>query len=215
VQLKLERLTLHTWPEHSEMTGECVSTGTPPDTDAVQDLPVHAPAGRRKSVRFELPPSQPSLLEVLKADESDSATRDSMSSDGEHVDMFMVHTCPSCRIATTGYLPARLAAGGFGGGTCDNRSWGWNGEPHFCCLCAWTRGLGKLSHLGCDTCKARRSRFYKKTGWFNDTCQHCKLPSAEHKGSKERKERYPRCPVAAPCKIILETAVKTATTCQS
>ena len=45
---------------------------------------------------------------------------------------------------------------------CDNSRWNWSGEPPFCCLCASLKGLGRLKHLGCDHCKARRTKFYKK-----------------------------------------------------
>jgi hypothetical protein len=80
---------------------------------------------------------------------------------------------------------------------CDNSRWNWSGEPPFCCLCASLKGLGRLKHLGCDHCKARRTKFYKKPKWFliNGQCKHCFRPRAEHLDSQLR--AFPRCPPAS------------------
>jgi len=112
------------------------------------------------------------------------------------------HFCPGCftptgAIGGQGENPAGAATGGQGAENqagCDNSRWGWKGEPPFCCLCASMRGLGRLSHFGCTTCKDRRKAFYKKTSWCRLTCKHCKRPRSEHLGAEG--STYPRCPVA-------------------
>ena len=114
-----------------------------------------------------------------------------------------VRCCPGC-LTQTGAIggqgaenQAGVATGGQGAENqtgCDNSRWSWKGEPPFCCLCASMRGLGRLSHFGCTTCKDRRKSFYKRTSWCRLMCKHCKRPRSEHLGAEG--STYPRCPLA-------------------
>jgi len=102
-------------------------------------------------------------------------------------------SCPCCGTATMHGLSSDSVAIA---GVCDNRKWAWNGETPFCCHCAARKGLGRLSHFGCDTCHVRRSKYYKKSGWFNHECKHCHLPRSQHKGHNTL--TYPPCPGPEP-----------------
>lgn len=114
-----------------------------------------------------------------------------------------VRRCPGC-FTPTGAIGSQGAENQAGVATrgqgaanqvaCDNSRWVWRGEPPFCCLCASMRGLGRLSHFGCTTCKDRRKSFYKKTSWCRLMCKHCKRPRSEHLGAAC--SMYPRCPLA-------------------
>lgn len=98
--------------------------------------------------------------------------------------------CPCCSIEVSDDLENVAAA-------CNNRRWSWSGEPPFCCLCASLKGLGRLRHFGCDSCKVRRTKYYKKRSWpaFNSKCRHCSRPREEHQHSETH--AYPRCPSTA------------------
>uniref|UniRef100_A0A7S4UKD6 Uncharacterized protein n=1 Tax=Guillardia theta TaxID=55529 RepID=A0A7S4UKD6_GUITH len=95
--------------------------------------------------------------------------------------------CPCCGIKTNS-----SEGGDFFGSACDNSRWNWNGEPPFCCLCANLKGIGRLSHFGCDSCKARRSRFYKRTSWCSPRCKNCGMAKTDHIAASQRS--FPRCP---------------------
>ena len=88
---------------------------------------------------------------------------------------------------------------------CDNRKWNWRcGEPPFCCGCASRKGLGSLSHFGCEKCKMRRSKLYKRTSWFNHACKHCHLPRSRHVNSHTN--IYPACAITFSSELVLHDA---------
>ena len=100
--------------------------------------------------------------------------------------------CPCCGTETLSGIDSKVASAE---GSCDNRGWGWRGEPTFCCLCASRRGMGRLSKLGCDTCKDRRKKLYKRRTMFGSDCKHCGLHRSEHENA--HLHTYPRCPLPA------------------
>ena len=137
------------------------------------DLCSHAPCGALHTILDTSTRSEDELREVSRKSPSNS--------------------CPCCGTATMHGLSSDSVAIA---GVCDNRKWAWNGETPFCCHCAARKGLGRLSHFGCDTCRVRRSKYYKKSGWFNHECKHCHLPRSQHKGHNTL--TYPPCPGPEP-----------------
>eukprot|EP00960_Hanusia_phi_P034296 750977-Hanusia_phi.AAC.2 len=95
--------------------------------------------------------------------------------------------CPCCGIKTHSHGESSLH-----GTACDNSRWNWNGEPPFCCLCANLKGIGRLSHFGCEMCKSRRSMLYKRTSWCCPRCKNCGMQKREHIAADQR--NFPRCP---------------------
>lgn len=146
-----------------------------------------------KSVTFQLPAEQSEPLDGSTGDASACSTISMSSTRSEPGWLYIkgmstqvaatVSRCPACH-RVTGNVDRQSS------GMCDNLQWNWNGEPLFCCLCAALKGLGRISHFGCEGCKTRRSKLYKKTSWFNRSCKHCRKPRADHASGG----LYPRCP---------------------
>ena len=103
--------------------------------------------------------------------------------------------CPCCAMPTLNGMDEKVARVE---GACDNRRWGWKGEPTFCCMCASLKGLGRLSHFGCDSCKLKRAKFYKRRTFFDANCKHCGLAKRIHEttNSNGQAAKYPRCPMS-------------------
>ena len=82
------------------------------------------------------------------------------------------HRCPCCGTMIGGAEREQSM--------CDNQRWSWKGEPMFCCFCANLKGLGSLSHFGCELCKSRRKRYYKRQSLLNSNCINCGKPGSQH-----------------------------------
>jgi len=186
----------------------------------IVDVPVAGPAHRRagsgahgpgkgKSVTFSLP-ATPSRMQGLAGAPAEEGPGTERASPVGTVSLGYVKAppspvgferrgsmalCPCCGVATLSGVDGNVARVE---GSCDNRRWGWNGEPTFCCLCASLKGLGSLSHFGCEPCKVQRARFYKRRNFFSTECKHCGTDRRHHEtyGHGQLASKYPRCPIS-------------------
>jgi len=153
---------------------------------------------QHKHVRFNLPTCDANNHNLEEQERLDRSVRSAGSCDSvggpdresnrefvPHPVSDVVPACPCCGSKTDAPGMPHVV------GSCDNGRWNWNGEPAFCCLCASLKGLGSMSHFGCDTCKVKRMKIYKKTSFFRSTCRNCLMPRKQHARAEDH--LYPRC----------------------